>query len=340
MSVFKTIYSGTPVFETVTKDVAVMRRATDNYVNATQVLRAAGLPKTQRTKILEKYVASGGSHEKVQGGYHMFQGTWVNLESAIRLAKRQGIYEGTNIQLLCEYQETSEDSDLFKELLASKKASKTARPAPVSKPSSAVSSAKSSPSFVDSNASAATGFTSARLQQKPKPKFNFSSSSSSSSSSEDESVAPKHKTRKIHASSKPGTSSVASSRDNSPRPRGRPPLASSSSTTSSSNAPFGEVKRGPGRPKGSSTSRPPRSYSGSPVLSDYDPTSATLFNSSRNNSFNVGNNRSASDPSYFIKGSNYCLFFFVYTLLQVLFSMSKFAKYIFNSNLLFMNFFV
>ncbi|KAI8617575.1 transcription regulator HTH, apses-type DNA-binding domain-containing protein [Chytriomyces sp. MP71] len=70
----------------------VMRRAKDDYINATQILRAAGFPKTQRTKILERDI-SGGVHEKVQGGFHMFQGTWVPLETGVKLARKHGVEE-------------------------------------------------------------------------------------------------------------------------------------------------------------------------------------------------------------------------------------------------------
>lgn len=44
-----------------------MRRTADSWVNATQILKVAGIPKSSRTKILEKEVAAG-IHEKVQGG--------------------------------------------------------------------------------------------------------------------------------------------------------------------------------------------------------------------------------------------------------------------------------
>lgn len=37
------------------------------WLNATQILKVAGMPKTQRTKYLEKEVITG-RHEKVQGG--------------------------------------------------------------------------------------------------------------------------------------------------------------------------------------------------------------------------------------------------------------------------------
>lgn len=51
-----------------------MRRQSDNWVNATHILKAAGFDKPARTRILERDVQKG-RHEKVQGGYGKFQGT-------------------------------------------------------------------------------------------------------------------------------------------------------------------------------------------------------------------------------------------------------------------------
>lgn len=63
---------------------------TDSWVNATQILKVAGIPKSARTKILEKEIQQG-THEKVQGGCELalpiilanadeldgkYQGTW------------------------------------------------------------------------------------------------------------------------------------------------------------------------------------------------------------------------------------------------------------------------
>lgn len=50
-----------------------MRRQSDNWVNATHILKAAGFDKPARTRILERDVQKG-NHEKVQGGYGKFQG--------------------------------------------------------------------------------------------------------------------------------------------------------------------------------------------------------------------------------------------------------------------------
>lgn len=56
-----------PVFEAMIRGISVMRRTADSWVNATQILKVAGIPKSARTKILEKEILSG-THEKVQGG--------------------------------------------------------------------------------------------------------------------------------------------------------------------------------------------------------------------------------------------------------------------------------
>ena len=55
------------------KGVAVMRRRSDGWLNATQILKVAGFDKPQRTRVLERDVQKG-EHEKVQGGYGKYQG--------------------------------------------------------------------------------------------------------------------------------------------------------------------------------------------------------------------------------------------------------------------------
>ncbi len=76
--VYGAIYSGVGVYEMSCRQVAVMRRRYDKYLNATQILKVAGVDKGRRTKILEKEVQTG-QHEKVQGGYGKYQGTWYVL---------------------------------------------------------------------------------------------------------------------------------------------------------------------------------------------------------------------------------------------------------------------
>ena len=66
-------YSGVPVYEFNCKNVAVMKRRSDSWMNATQILKVANFDKPQRTRILEREVQKG-THEKVQGGYGKYQG--------------------------------------------------------------------------------------------------------------------------------------------------------------------------------------------------------------------------------------------------------------------------
>ncbi|BFZ54939.1 Transcription factor mbp1 (MBF subunit p120) [Savitreella phatthalungensis] len=75
-TVYKATYSSVPVYETLIKGVPVMRRRKDDWLNATQILKVAGFDKPQRTRILEREVQIG-EHEKVQGGYGKYQGTWI-----------------------------------------------------------------------------------------------------------------------------------------------------------------------------------------------------------------------------------------------------------------------
>lgn len=73
--IYSAVYSGVPVFEMIVNGVTVMRRQKDSYMNATQILKVANIDKGKRTKILEKEILVG-EHEKVQGGYGKYQGTW------------------------------------------------------------------------------------------------------------------------------------------------------------------------------------------------------------------------------------------------------------------------
>lgn len=85
--IFKATYSGIPVYEMMCKGVAVMRRRSDSWLNATQILKVAGFDKPQRTRILEREVQKG-EHEKVQGGYGKYQGTWIPLDRSLTLARQ------------------------------------------------------------------------------------------------------------------------------------------------------------------------------------------------------------------------------------------------------------
>ncbi|KAF9438624.1 transcriptional regulator swi6 [Entomortierella beljakovae] len=84
--IYTAVYSGVPVYEVMCRGIAVMRRKQDSYLNATQILKVAGIEKGKRTKILERDILNG-EHEKVQGGYGKYQGTWVPFQRGKDLAK-------------------------------------------------------------------------------------------------------------------------------------------------------------------------------------------------------------------------------------------------------------
>jgi hypothetical protein len=67
-----------------------MRRRADDWINATHILKVAEYDKPARTRILEREVQKG-VHEKVQGGYGKYQGTWIPLEEGRHLAERNNV---------------------------------------------------------------------------------------------------------------------------------------------------------------------------------------------------------------------------------------------------------
>ncbi len=88
--VYLATYSSVPVYELTVRGIAVMRRRFDAFLNATQILKVAGVDKSRRTKVLEREILSG-EHEKVQGGYGKFQGTWIPLQRAKELSAQYGV---------------------------------------------------------------------------------------------------------------------------------------------------------------------------------------------------------------------------------------------------------
>ena len=70
----------------------VMRRRSDNRLNATQILKVAGIEKGKRTKVLDKEILNG-EHEKVQGGYGKYQGTWIKYERGVEFCRQYGVEE-------------------------------------------------------------------------------------------------------------------------------------------------------------------------------------------------------------------------------------------------------
>lgn len=84
-TIYKSVYSNVAVLEITIKGIPMMRRRKDDWMNATQILKVAGFDKPQRTRILEREVQKG-EHEKVQGGYGKYQGTWIPYQRGLDLA--------------------------------------------------------------------------------------------------------------------------------------------------------------------------------------------------------------------------------------------------------------
>ncbi|KAI1134710.1 apses-domain-containing protein [Hypoxylon sp. FL0543] len=90
--IYSAVYSGTDVYEMEVNGIAVMRRREDSWLNATQILKVANIDKGKRTKILEKEIQTG-EHEKVQGGYGKYQGTWIKFERGVEVCRQYGVEE-------------------------------------------------------------------------------------------------------------------------------------------------------------------------------------------------------------------------------------------------------
>ncbi|KAI5299695.1 hypothetical protein KEM56_003032, partial [Ascosphaera pollenicola] len=91
--IWTAVYSNVSVYETIVNSIAVMRRRTDSWLNATQILKVAGVPKARRTKILQalEREVEPHKHEKVQGGYGKYQGTWVEFERGREICREWGV---------------------------------------------------------------------------------------------------------------------------------------------------------------------------------------------------------------------------------------------------------
>lgn len=90
--IYSATYSGIQVYEMMIHGIATMVRGSDSYLNATQILKVAGFEKTRRSKILEREVLIG-EHEKVQGGYGKYQGTWIPFEKGKELAEKYEVLD-------------------------------------------------------------------------------------------------------------------------------------------------------------------------------------------------------------------------------------------------------
>ena len=84
-----------------------MRRRSDGWLNATQVLKVAGVDKGKRTKVLEKEILTG-EHEKVQGGYGKYQGTWISYKRGREFCRQYGVED--ILRPLLDYDVSSDGS--------------------------------------------------------------------------------------------------------------------------------------------------------------------------------------------------------------------------------------
>nr|KAK5448729.1 transcriptional regulator swi6 [Exophiala xenobiotica] len=87
--VYAVIRANVPVFEMKVKGILVMRRQSDSWMNATSILKAAGVREEQLRRRILRTIK--GPQESVQGGRWFYQGTWVPCAFAHELASRYGI---------------------------------------------------------------------------------------------------------------------------------------------------------------------------------------------------------------------------------------------------------
>lgn len=77
IQVREAFYSVASVYELDVNGVSVIRRKSDDWVNATTILKAAGIGKgRKKRKTLENI---SGNVQIIQGGYWKLQGTWYNF---------------------------------------------------------------------------------------------------------------------------------------------------------------------------------------------------------------------------------------------------------------------
>ncbi|KAJ3514882.1 hypothetical protein NLJ89_g2105 [Agrocybe chaxingu] len=94
----------------------------------TRILKVAGFDKPQRTRVLEREVQKG-EHEKVQGGYGKYQGTWIPLERGLGLAKQYNCE--ALLRPIIEFQPAAKSPPLAPKHLVANTVSRPARKAAV-----------------------------------------------------------------------------------------------------------------------------------------------------------------------------------------------------------------
>ncbi|EJD43268.1 apses-domain-containing protein [Auricularia subglabra TFB-10046 SS5] len=90
--IYKAVYESVQVYECMLQGVALMLRRLDCWVNATQILKLAGLSRTKSDEIIRKELLRG-PHERVKGKDKdsKFCGVWIPLERGRELATQFGV---------------------------------------------------------------------------------------------------------------------------------------------------------------------------------------------------------------------------------------------------------
>ncbi|KAL6940328.1 hypothetical protein ACO0QE_004227 [Hanseniaspora vineae] len=119
----KAKYAGVEVFECYTKKPKgqlVMRRVRDDWINITQIFKLAKFSKAKRTRILESE-SKNIRHEKIQGGYGRFQGTWIALEDAKYIIEKYQLQNPVATKLVSFVEDPNNPIPLREKLHALKK---------------------------------------------------------------------------------------------------------------------------------------------------------------------------------------------------------------------------
>ena len=74
------------------KKLVVMLRRKETYLKSKKILKIEDVEKGKRTKVLEREILAG-PHEKIQGGYGKYQGTWIEYQRGVEFCRQYGVEE-------------------------------------------------------------------------------------------------------------------------------------------------------------------------------------------------------------------------------------------------------
>ena len=90
--VYKSTRDQIPVYRLRLENGVVMRRCSDDWINATHILRVAGFSPTESTGILKKENRKR-PHDIVAEGHFEYHGTWIPLNDGLLLAKQYRVFD-------------------------------------------------------------------------------------------------------------------------------------------------------------------------------------------------------------------------------------------------------